>query len=440
MQRRTALLISFLLLNYMAGRRLAAQSFFGAGVSAQTAANGGIYIPSSNNVSDALAINPAGLTALSAPTVNLSAAGIFAHGSFSNLTNTNSPMQTTAGVIPFGAFGMPLGHSRWTIGAGFTPDLLSSANWRYKDAPGAAGANYGLQTEKSAILAFRSSAGIGFSISPNLAIGASVGAVYNSNTLDAPYIFQSQPVVKGLKTLLDLKTGGTGWDASLGIRTRVSRRVEFAASYRTETSIVSSGSATGNLNAQFAALGITANPAFAYRAQVKVVLPQSALASLVWQADPKLRLSVEGDWTDWYHGFQQLPVTLTKGTNALVNSLLNSDSLFDSVPLNWKQQFTVRSGVERMLGENLSVSAGFSHANNPVPNSTLSPLTAAIMQNSLSTGIGFTLARCRFDLYYGVDLTAHSEVNSSGLLLGEYSHSKVSIGTQSITLSTSFHL
>ncbi len=250
--RRDSYFILFVIFLTGCGLRTAsAQEFFGGGVSARTAAQGGIYTPSSSNALDALALNPAGLTALSGPTVNLSAAGLFARGSFSNAGNSDSPMQQTEGLVPFGAFGAPLGHSRWSVGFGFMPDLLSSANWRYSDVPGTAGVSYGLQNEKSAILAFRSAAGLGFSISPNLAVGAAVSAIYNSNTLDAPYIFQSQPVLKGLKTLLDLHTSGVGWNTSFGLRAKLHRHIELGASYRTAATITSSGNATGNLSVRF---------------------------------------------------------------------------------------------------------------------------------------------------------------------------------------------
>lgn len=417
-----------------------AQDFYGGGVTARTSAQAGVYLPSSDNALDALALNPAGLTALSAPTINLSTTGILARGSFSNAANNDSPMQTTRGVVPMGAFGTPLGNSRWSVGAAFTPDLLSDSNWRYSDTPGAAGVNYGSQTEKSSIRAFRTSGGVGFSITPNFAIGASVGAVYNENTLDAPYIFQSQPVLKGLKTLLDLHTTGIGWNGAWGVRAKIRNRVELGAAYRTSTSITSTGHATGNLDALFNALGVTSSPLFAYRAKVQVTLPQSALLSASWLVNSRTRLSVQGDWVDWYRSFRDLPAFLTDGTNSVVNSLLKSTSLNDTVPLNWKQQFTICAGFQRTLGENFTASAGYLHGNNPVPASTLTPLTAAIMQNGLTTGIGCKHGRYRFDLSYAIDLTAHSEVGDSALVSGEYSHSKVDVGTQSVTLSTSFHL
>jgi hypothetical protein len=57
-----------------------------------------------------------------------------------------------AGVLPYGAYATRLGASPWVVAAGFTPELLMKANWRYVDAPGTAGASYGLQTQQTEIL------------------------------------------------------------------------------------------------------------------------------------------------------------------------------------------------------------------------------------------------------------------------------------------------
>ncbi len=431
---------AFAILLSLGSAALNAQDFYGAGVSARTAARAGVYVPASDNVLDALALNPAGLSALGAPTLDLTTTGILARGSFTNSTNNDSPMRFTGGLVPFGAFGTPVGHSRWSIGAAITPDLLSSSKWQYRDAPGVGGANYGPQDETSKILAFRASAGVAYSFTPKFSVGASLGAVYNSNTLDAPYIFQQNPALAGLKTLLDLHTTGIGWNGSFGFLATPTRKLELGASYRTSTSITSSGTATGNMGEQFAVLGIPFQPDFAYHAQVKVVLPPSALVSAIWQANSVLRLSFQTDWTGWNGAFNELPVTLTNGTNRDINSFLGSNGIKDAVPLDWKDQFTFRGAVERTLGESFSVSGGFLHGNNPVPNSTLSPLTAAIMQNGLTTGVGYRTGRYRFDLGYGFDFTSQSEVGTSALLSGEYSNSRVRIGTQALTLSTSIRL
>jgi long-subunit fatty acid transport protein len=415
-----------------------AQDFYWNTVSARSLGLGGIYIPSSTGVLDALAANPAGLTAVSAPSLDGTLVGNFARGSFSNAQNSNAPLQTSPSVIPYGAFGTPLGHSRFSVGLGIVPDLLSASQWHYADSPGVAGTSYGLEPEKSAIIAIRAVAGVGVNLGRSVSIGATFGVDYNENRFDAPYIFQSQPVLAGLKTLLNMKTTGVGENFSFGLLANPKRNVKMGVAWKSHTVINSSGRATGNAGQEFATLGLPFQPTFAYNAAVRNVLPQSALASILWQANPRWLLALQGNWISWNTAFVKLPVVLTNGTNPDINALLNSTSLIDNIPLHWKDQYSFRAGVERHLMENISIRAGYSHANDPVPNSTLSPLTAAIMKNQLATGIGYRLGKARLDLSYGVDLTARQSVGQSALLAGEYSNSMVRIGTRSLALGTSF--
>jgi long-subunit fatty acid transport protein len=417
---------------------LSAQDFYWNTVSARSLGMGGVYVPSNTGALDALAANPAGLTAIGAPAIDANLTSVFARGSFTNSVNQNSPIQTPPGLLPFGAFGTPVEHSRFSLGLGILPEMLSVSQWHYVDAPGAAGTTYGSQFDKSAIIALRAVAGVGVSLGHSISIGATFGVDYNQNHLETPYIFQEQPVLAGLKTLLNLKTTGTGENASVGILANPTRRIKLGAAWKSRTVIHSTGHAAGNAGQLFENLGIPNPAGFTYNAAVRNVLPQSVMASALWQANPRWTFALQGDWVNWGSAFRTLPVALTNGTNATINSLLNSTSLIDGVPLHWKDQYSFHGGVERVLTENISIRAGYAHANDPVPSSTLSPLTAAIMKDQLTTGIGYRVGRARFDLSYGIDLTAKQSVAQSALLAGEYSNSTVRIGTQSLTLGTSF--
>jgi len=415
-----------------------AQNFYWTAASARSVALGGVYVPSSSDAVDALATNPAGLTYLSDRSLDLSLNTVFARGSFTNSVNNGAPLSETPGVLPYGAFGMPIGHSRFSFGVGFVPDLMSVANWRYVDAPGTAGATYGLQQQKSAILAGRAVAGLGLNLGKKLSFGFTVGSDYNSNTLDAPYIFQSQPVLKGLKTLLDLHTTGYGWNGSVGAMVRPTSKVEFGFAWKSRTLIESYGNASGDVSAQFAALGLNAPSTFQYSAKVQNVLPQSALASVNWRLNPRWLFAFQTDWVNWQGAFVQLPVTLTNGTNAAINGLLNSTSLLDRIPVDWKDLYSFHVGAERLVTESSSIRFGYSHANDPVPSSTLTPLTAAIMSNQISAGFVYRFGRSRLEAAYAFDPTAQAHVQQSSLLAGEYNNSTVRVGTQSVTLDYSF--
>src|SRR5277367_2279421 len=148
-QKLSLLLVAFAFIAMSAS----AQDFYWNSASTRSLALGGVYVPSSSDAIGALSTNPAGLTYLTAPSLDLSMSTVFARGSFSNSANNNAPMTTSPGVVPYGAFGMPIGHSRFSFGVGFMPELMSVSQWKYNDAPGALGVTYGLQEQKAAILA-----------------------------------------------------------------------------------------------------------------------------------------------------------------------------------------------------------------------------------------------------------------------------------------------
>jgi len=50
--------------------------------------------------------NPAGLTALTGHTLNLTLTTVFPGGSFSNSVNSNAQLSQAPGALPYGAFGM----------------------------------------------------------------------------------------------------------------------------------------------------------------------------------------------------------------------------------------------------------------------------------------------------------------------------------------------
>ncbi len=409
---------------------------YGATPTAQTIALGGIYL-GSTGPTDALAANPAMLTSIGRPNLEFTGMGILAGGSFHNSTPYAGVLENNAGVSGSAAFGMQVPHTRLSFGAGVMPVSLLTDKWKYSDAPGTAGASYGVQTNKSAFLAVQSSFGVGYQLSPRLSVGAAIGIVDNLNTLDTPYIFQTNPTLAGLKTLLRLHTTGLGYNGTFGILAQPLKRWQVGIAYKTQTTVRTTGAASGDASAQFAALGLGAFPStFRYRAEVDNVFPESASVSLGWHVRPRLQTYAQADWLNWHKAFVALPVHLTQGDNALLNTLLNSTSLNDSVPLHWKNQLNIRGGLSYSLTETLTAEGAYAHSNSPVPAATLTPLTAAIMTNAVSGGLAFSKNRFRMEAAYQVNLPQSASVGTSGLLAGEYSNSRTSLWLQTVALTT----
>jgi hypothetical protein len=76
---------------------------------------------------------------------------------------------------------------------------------------------------------------------------------------------------------------------------------------------------------------------------------------------------------------------------------------------------------------------------NPVPSATLLPITAAIMQNSIATGAGWSRGRLRLDAAYQAQLPSSESVGKSSILAGEYSNSRVRLMLQSVTATATIH-
>jgi len=421
-----------------------ADGIYGNGVGARSMAMGGADVAYAADPLGAMAVNPGALGFLTAPEFNLGAIGGFADGTF-NKPGISNGSTMAGGALPEGAFAMPVGKSPVVVGISFVPESSQLVNWHYNDPPGGLGGatSYGYQQDQSEILALRSAFGVAVKFTPEFSFGASVGAVYNENKLTTPYIFQNlspggpgQPAnsaLDGAKTLLSLHTSGYGWNGMAGMVWRPLPDLQFGLSYESETQINSTGTASGDPSLQ---LGLPMGTVpFHYDAAVKTVLPQQVKAGVSWQFHPQWRLALQLDWIDYKDAFQTLPLSFSNGNNPTTNHALGS-SFNEAVPLNWQSEFVYRAGIEFNVTDNLVLRTGYAYGGSPVPNSTLTPMNAAILENTFTAGIGYHWDRYSVDFAYQYDLPATQNIGTSGLLSGEYSNSSVKVSAQTFALTT----
>ncbi len=343
---------------------------------------------------------------------------------------------------PAGPSGSLLPPCRWdrcTLRLGLNPDIALRDRWHYRDAPGGADGitSYGVQLDSAEILLLRSALGASWQVCPDLSLGANVGFLYNENRLQTPYVFQTQPVLRTVKTLLDLQTDGFGWNAQVALRWQPISNLTFSAVYTSQATIDTHGRATGDAGVQLTNLGLgAARHDFGYDAEVENVFPQQVSGGLAWEPTTRLTLSAQFDWLAWSDAFDTLPVRLTRGNNADLNALVGSHRLNDNVPLRWRDQYVGRLGVERKLGDRWTARAGYAYGNNPVPAGTLTPLNAPITEHLLTAGVGFHRGRVTVDAAYQWQVPATARVRRSQLAAGEYSDSVTEIDVQWLGLTT----
>jgi long-chain fatty acid transport protein len=406
-----------------------ANGIYRDGVGAQSISMGGADVAWAAGPLGALGQNPAGLGMQSSDGGGLDV-GIFggwANGEFIKQNVSNGSLDQSFNALPEAALALPVGKTPVTVGLAFVPDALMSANWHYVDpAGGLGGVSYGDQADKSVIGVLRTALGAGVSLGEHWSVGGSIGVLYNQNELVTPYVFQTTPGLQGAKTLLNLSTSGWGVNGQLGVMFRPIDTLQFGLSYTTKSTVDSHGSASGNAGVQ---LGVPSFP-FNYDAEVNNVFPQMVSGGASWKFLPNWRLALQLDWIDWAGAFSQLPVELSNGSNPGLPS-----SLSDKIPLEWKDEFVYRGGLEYSLTTNIDLRGGYSYGHSPVPNETLSPLTAAITENAVSAGLGWHWDRYHVDVAYEWDLPTQQSVGTSSLLSGEYSNSSVKVGIQWIALT-----
>ncbi len=415
-----------------------ANGIYRNGTGAQSMSMGGTDTAWADNPLGAMGDNPAGLGFLTAPEFDLGGVVGITTGSFSKGTS-NGNLDSSPSGLPEAALGIPLRDSPVTLGLSFIPDSIMLADWSFVDPPGGLGGtvSYGQQMHNSEIVVLRSALGAGVRLNPKLSLGASIGLIYNQNTLVTPYNFQnlspsSDAIYDGAKTLLNLHTSGYGWNATAGLLYRPTTNLQFGISYKSPTTIYSTGDASGDAYAQFGAP--PGSVQFHYDADVRNVFPQEVSLGTSWKFHPQWRAAVQLDWINWANAFRTLPVGLHGGTGPAA-SVLGPD-IQDNVPLNWSDEWVYRVGLEYYVTENLSLRVGYSYGNSPVPSSTLTPMTAAIMEHTVTAGAGYRWGRWQFDLAYQYDLPVTRNVGTSSLLAGEYSNSSTTVSVHTIALTT----
>jgi long-subunit fatty acid transport protein len=117
---------------------------------------------------------------------------------------------------------------------------------------------------------------------------------------------------------------------------------------------------------------------------------------------------------------------------------VGGNSTQDGIPLQWKDQYGFHLGAERKFTEGTALRFGYGHENNPVPSATLTPLTAAVLTNAVSTGFAYRHGRSRYEAFYTFRPESSAHVTQSPLLAGEYNNSSISVGTQAVGLSYTF--
>lgn len=337
------------------------------------------------------------------------------------------------GIIPDIAFVWPLANSRWTLGGGISVQSGMLASFDYVDPPGTLGVSYGFQTHESSYAVVNTTAAAAYQVNDKLSVGVQLGIAYNRDQLNSPYIFQSHPGLQSLKVLVDLDADDYTPTLAMGLdyQTDNDGRVYFSFSPESEFD------ATGDTSGDLSQLGLFNQGDFAYDVAVQTARPAYASTGYTWPVSNDLTMGVQLDWIGWEDAFDNLPILLTNGTNGELNAFLGSTSIADTVPLDWDNQLTFHIGGELTRGDR-TYRLGYEYSDLPVPTSTMTPLTGAILRHGVSAGLTMPLNGYALDLAYRASFGADTTIEASALKGTEYPGTRLNLMLHSIGIAIQF--
>ncbi|MEZ5326624.1 MAG: outer membrane protein transport protein [Verrucomicrobiales bacterium] len=409
------------------------------GTGARSVGMGGADLTSEGDPMVAIGHNPALLSTIETPRLTLSAMGALGSGDYRNKRGENFSFDQS-GAFPEAALAFPIGDSPVSLGLGVNVVAAREVDWIYRDIAGGVdgGTSYGVLEHSSRFLMARAAAAFSYAINDELSLGVSGGLVYEEFQLQAPFIFQSNPILKGFKTALDLDTDGYSANADAGLLYRPTDRLTLALTYRSPTSITSKGRADGTLDAQLQSIGAAGfDPGVHYDAEVETAFPQAVAGGIALQVTDWLLLAGQVEWINWSRAYDTLDITLRNGTNSDLQALAGKE-IRDSVPLHWDDQFVFRGGMEFGVNEALTLRVGYAYGASPMPDSLVTPVNAAISEHLVSAGIGYRVGRCLIDLGYQYELPRSVETGHSGYQAGEYSDSRSKISSHWLSLGVTY--
>jgi long-subunit fatty acid transport protein len=406
--------------------------------------------------------NPAGLASMASRSLTVSGAAFLPSLEYSNAVNSAVAGAKKVYPLPAVVFAAPSGGAlSWGVGA----QTLGGMGADYTLTHALLGAD---QTYHSKFGLMEGGLSVAYRLTPALALGATVGALYGQLEFTTPYSV-SPASFQGLAglaadpsyatlmanfheaTAAAALTGLSGFAFAAGasVEFRPSPTVALALAYTAPATItLGGGSAAMDMTAQFnqlyagmvAAKGgdatavntqlagfgldMAAGMAGTFDTKVDFGVPQTLTASFGVAPRPGLHLGLDVSWIGYTSAFADMPLTMTGGSNANINILMNASptvgTFAASWPLDWKDAWVVRAGGELAATPTLTLRAGAIVGTNPVPENTLFTIFPAIVQNAVTGGVAYDLGRMALSLSYAHTFRASQTGAATNLVATEY--------------------
>ncbi len=341
----------------------------------------------------AIYYNPAGLTQLQGQSFSATAYVVQLDTSFSGPAGA-AKMKRENNLIPHFYYAYAPEGKNYAFGLGGYSPFGLSTNW------GSASVLSPLTT-KAEQKTYSLAAVGALQITPTLSIGAGP-------------VFQRADTKLSRQTILGEYTfdgSGNALGFNAGIRWQPAKEHSFGLSYQHHYTIKLDGTAA------------IAGAVPAQSANTDFVFPEVIIAGYSYRPAPGWNLEFNLDWTNWD---RVNSLTIISGSPA---------PLGVAQAFNWKSGFFYDFGVTRTFNNGFAVSAGYTYAENSIPDSTFTPAIPDSNRNLFALGGSYHTGGLKLSLTYQFGYSPSRTVSGSplGLADGTYHNS-----TQAIAASVDY--
>jgi len=339
------------------------------GFGAESTLMGGADVAVARDTS-ALNTNPAGLTQIKAPLLDMFGSVLRTTDLVHKDPRNEEHASNRYTLLGGGGYARPLENMPCTAGIGLFAQGGAGGVFDNLRTP------FGNRDDLSSLFGIaKIIPGIGCEVTDKLSLGASLNIVYASIEQDFFANTSVSAVPFAGYKLEGASAVRTGF--KLGMQYRVTPALTLAASYTEKTELPMTG---GTLTADFTDAGL-GKVKYADASIKGFALPREVAVGMAFKPTDDWLLSFKLNWLNWGDAINDVTLRATKPNNASAQSIYGS-----SMAADWKDQWVVATGVAYNWDNRTTLYAGHNYGKNPIPRQNSSPLLAGTLEHHLTFG------------------------------------------------------
>lgn len=249
-----------------------------------------------------------------------------------------------------------------------------------------------------------------FRLNDWISLGAGVAIEYMNLNQTTALPIPNSPLVDGQ---INIKGENTSVGANIGVMLNPFPATKIGLAYRSEITHRLHGDLT------FLRIGLTPS------AQIKMIMPQTVIASLSQRITCQLTLLADAGWANW---------------SRMKNTVLKVDRYSVTTPLNWTDTYRIGLGSQFQASPEFLLQAGISYDSSPTDASKRVPELPMDRQLRVGAGLIWTMipnveVGASYE-YLSLGNAAIDNVSTVGVLAGDYKRNFVNTLQLSVNVTT----